>query len=84
MSKPESGDDATKTEMDLIGRSDGAPRSVSRSKADGKRRLTIRMLGQFLSKEHAQLRREGSGWTIKDLAPGRNRRLASVDSRAAR
>src|SRR4051794_4303546 len=51
----------------LIGRSDGAPRSVSRSKADGKRRLTLRMLGQFLSKDHALLRREGSGWTVKDL-----------------
>src|SRR6188768_1278616 len=51
----------------LIGRSDGAPRSVSRSRADGRRRLTIRMLGQFLSKEHAQLRREGNGWTVKDL-----------------
>jgi len=52
----------------LIGRSEGtAPRQVSRSRVEGKRRLTIRVIGQFLSKDHALLRREGNGWTVTDL-----------------
>lgn len=53
----------------LVGRGDpGAGRRTSRGTVDGKRRLTVRTGGQFLSKEHALLRRQGGqAWTIEDL-----------------
>ena len=54
----------------LVGRGDpGAGRRSTRETVDGKRRLTLRTGGQFLSKEHALLRREGGQqkWTIEDL-----------------
>ena len=66
MSKPESGDDATKTEMDLD--------------ADGSDERARPFLFLVLEAEPPL----AGGARIKDLAPERNRRLASVDSRAAR
>ena len=53
----------------LVGRAEtGAGRQSGRTTADGKRRLTIRTGGQFLSKDHATFRRgDGDDWTVEDL-----------------
>lgn len=52
----------------LVGRLEGGDaRAAARSTVDGKRRLTIRVQGQFLSKDHALLRRSGRTWTLEDL-----------------
>jgi len=52
----------------VVGRSDPArPRAVEPSTVDGKRRLDLRVYGQFLSKDHAVFRRSGRTWTIEDL-----------------
>src|SRR5436190_657636 len=53
----------------LIGRAEtGAGRQSARSTTGGRRRLTIRSDGQFLSKDHAMLRRgDGNAWTVEDL-----------------
>src|SRR6516162_718726 len=52
----------------LAGRSERiGGRQVSRGTRDGKRSLSIRMSGQFLSKDHAAFRRTGQNWTVEDL-----------------
>lgn len=53
----------------LVGRTDAGPgRRTSLGQEAGKRRLTIRIGGQFLSKDHALFRRtDGKSWTVEDL-----------------
>jgi transcriptional regulator with GAF, ATPase, and Fis domain len=52
----------------LVGRAEGTgPRQAARSTVDGKCRLTIRAQGQFLSKDHALIRRDGRVWILQDL-----------------
>jgi DNA-binding NtrC family response regulator len=53
----------------LVGRAQsGTRRQINRSTVQGKRRLTITVPGQFLSKEHALFRRQGQAWTVQDLS----------------
>lgn len=52
----------------LVGRNEpSAGRQSERSIVGGKRRLTVRTSGSFLSKEHAAFRRTARGWEIEDL-----------------
>lgn len=52
----------------LIGRSeDGPGRQVARETVAGTSRLTVRIGGEYHSKDHAVLRRNGDEWAVKDL-----------------
>jgi FHA domain len=48
----------------LIGR--GEERGAVRDTAGGRRRLVVRVPGQWMSSTHARLVRTGDGWTVED------------------